>query len=111
MTSGWNYPTQLKVIDKILENGCPKNFNVATTNSGDTRAYDLRFLLKQKNCFPNPVDSYPYDKTLYLVAPVSRPPPTDTVWEVLSLRPFKIELTYSINKELVLYQLSRTNEN
>jgi len=111
MTSGWNYPTQLKVVDKILENGCPKNYNVATTNSGDTRAHDLRFLLKQKNCFPNPVDSYPYDETLYLVAPIFRPPQTDTVWELLSLRPFKIELTYPINKELVLYQLSRTNEN
>jgi hypothetical protein len=111
MPPGWDYPTQLEVVDKILLNGCPESFNVATTNSGDTQAHDLRFLLKQRHCPPSAVDSYPHDKTLYLVAPVSRPPQSDTVWEVSSLQPFKIELTYPINKETVLYQLSRINEN
>ncbi len=111
MTPGWNYPTQLQVVNQILEKGCPQNFNVATTNSGDTRAYDLRFLLNRRHCPPQTVDHYPLDRTLYLVAPVNRLPQSDTVWEVLSLRPFKIELTYPINKELVLYRLTRINEN
>ena len=86
---GWTYPLQKKVVAKILENGCPENYNVASTVSGDTRSYDIRFLLIAHGCPPLGVEDYPITKKLFLVAPASRPAREETVWEVSSLGKFK----------------------
>ncbi|HPT66100.1 MAG TPA: glycosyltransferase family 39 protein [Candidatus Woesebacteria bacterium] len=107
MPNGWNYVWQQKVVDKILEKGCPKNFNIASTISGDTRSYDLRFLMTAKSCRPMNVEEYPKAEKLFLVAPIDRPPETEKVWEVSSLRKFKINQKTEINSNVFFYELER----
>lgn len=112
---GWNYYIQEEVINKIMINGCPKNFNVASTLSSDARSYDLRFLLIASGCKPMEVDEYPKTERLFLVAPKNRPIETETVWEVESLGDFSVkrqeELTENINfYELVKNKVKQTYE-
>lgn len=102
---GWNYPEQLKVRNLILQNGCPKNYNIAATMQGDTRFHSLRFLLIAKNCPPNSEEDYSRNDILYLLAPNNRRPETETVWEVNSFRPFKIEKETKLNDYLTLFIL------
>ena len=102
---GWNYPEQQKVIDLIVKDGCPKNFNVAATIQGDTRAYDLRYLLNLKKCEPMGVEEYPKAEKLFLVAPTNRLPETETVWEVTSLGKFKINQKIELNSKVIFYEL------
>ncbi|MFA5024889.1 MAG: hypothetical protein WC503_00070 [Candidatus Shapirobacteria bacterium] len=105
---GWRYPSQLHVLKLILSNGCPQDYNVATTISGDTQSHDLRSLLNIKLCSPLSVDNYPQAKTIFLIAPPSRPPETETVWEVSSFRPFKVTEKTIINDNVILYRLDKT---
>lgn len=104
--AGWDFKTQNLVADMIAGN-CPKNFNVAATMQGDTRSYDLRYLLNLRGCNPEGVEDYPSSKVLYLVAPLSRTPEKETVWEVTSMKPFRIKQSMNINKDLVFYELDR----
>ncbi|HBP51251.1 MAG: hypothetical protein US68_C0002G0025 [Candidatus Shapirobacteria bacterium GW2011_GWE1_38_10] len=104
---GWTYPIKKTVVNKILINGCPKNFNVASTVSGDARAYDLRFLLVSKGCLPMEVDEYPKAEILFLVAPVNRPPESEKVWEVLSLGKFKTIRQENLGSGIVFYELEK----
>jgi hypothetical protein len=106
--SNWNYPDQQSVANIISQN-CPQNFNIATSMQGDTRAYDLRLLLVRRGCIPDGVEDYPKSQTLFLVAPVTRPPADETVWEVTSHRPFAVTSTTKINDHLVLHRLDRQN--
>lgn len=103
----WNYAQQQKAADLIIKNGCPKNFEVAATVQGDTRAYDLRYLLDIRNCKPMEVEEYPRAERLFLVAPIDRPPETETVWEVTSLGKFKINQQEKLNSNIVLYELEK----
>ena len=101
---GW---TQKKVVAKILENGCPENYNVASTVSGDTRSYDIRFLLIAHDCPPLGVEDYPMTKKLFLVAPASRPVQEETVWEVSSLGKFKNIKKEELTKDIFLYEIDK----
>lgn len=103
---GWNYPDQLKVANLISQN-CPTNFNIAATMQGDTRAYDLRYLLSLKNCQPLGVEDYPISQKLFLIAPNNRPPESETVWEVASFKPFKINQKIILNDQLIFYELNK----
>jgi hypothetical protein len=107
MAKGWSYPLEEQVVKKILANGCPKDFNIASTVSGDTRSYDIRFLLTAKNCSPMNVEDYPKAKRLFLVAPAGRPVETEKVWEVTSLGKFKIEEKVNLTPEIVYYELEK----
>jgi len=107
MPNGWTYPVEKQVVKMITQNGCPTNFNIATTISGDTQAHDLRYLLTINKCIPDTVDNYPKNKTLFLIAPSNRPPETDTVWEVSSFKPFKITEIIKINDNVYFYRLDK----
>jgi len=107
---GWNYKEQQKMADLIVKDGCPKNFNVAATVQGDTRAYDIRYLLNIRNCNPMSVEEYPNAEKLFLVAPINRPPETETVWEVSSLGKFKINRQEKLSEKIVFYELERSEE-
>lgn len=110
MPKGWNYSLQKETIKKILINGCPSDFNVASTLNGDTRAYDLRFLLIRNGCKPMDVDKYPEIKTLFLVAPKERRPENETVWEINSMGKVKIKREEKLNEAVIFYELEK-NEN
>ena len=107
MPNGWTYPVEKQVEKLITKNGCPTNFNIATTISGDTQAHDLRYLLTINKCLPDTVDNYPKDQTLFLIAPSNRPPETETVWEVSSFKPFKVVETIKINDDVYFYRLDK----
>lgn len=104
--SGWDYSTQKSVIN-IISQDCPSNFNIATTMQGDTRGYDLRYLLNLKKCYPNEVDQYPNSQTIFLISPTSRLPETESVWEISSFRPFKITQKINLNEQLTFYRLDK----
>ena len=104
---GWNYKEQQKVADLIVKNGCPNNYQIATTIQGDTRAYDLRYLLNLKNCQPMGVEEYLRAEKLFLVAPIDRPPETETVWEVDSLGKFKINRQEKLTEKIVFWELEK----
>jgi len=106
----WNYVIEKETIKKILINGCPNNFNVANTVTGDTRSYDLRFLLIRNGCKPMDVDKYPETKTLFLIAPIERRPENETVWEVSSVGKVKIKREEKLNEVIMFYELKK-NEN
>lgn len=105
--SDWSYPDQKRVVELITKDGCPKNFEVAATVQGDTRAYDLRYLLNINNCKPMAVEDYPKAEKLFLVAPTGRSPESEKVWEVSSLGKFKINQKINLNSEIIFYELEK----
>jgi len=108
---GWRYPDQQFVQKLILSNTCPQNYNLASTMSGDTQSFDLRSLLTISHCPPNSIENYPQSQTIFLIAPPSRPPETETVWELSSFRPFKISQQKTINDQLIFYRLDKSADN
>jgi hypothetical protein len=105
----WLYPDQLKAINLILKTGCPPNYNLAETISGDTRSYDLRSLLTVAGCPPLSVESYPNASIIFLLAPPNRPTQTETVWEISSFKPFTVKSMVKLNDQVILYQLEKVN--
>jgi hypothetical protein len=103
---GWSIERQ-KNVTQIIINDNPKQFEVARTLSSDTRAMDLRWWLREAKVPVMDVVSYNTSPVLYLVTTPERPPETETVWEVSSLRPFNIEFKKDIGGGLYLYKLVR----
>jgi len=106
MPKGWNYIVQNKIKNKITEK-CPLNYNIATTISGDTRAYDMRYLLTTAKCPPMSVHDYPNSETIFLIAPSDRPPENESVWEISSFKPFKVTSKEIINDDIIFYRLDK----
>lgn len=106
MPDGWTLNKQKEVTKLIIEDKEPV-FEVAATISSDTRAYDLRWWLKQEKHEPLGVEEYNQAVVLYLVAPQSRPAEKETVWEVNALRPFKIAKEVDLGEGLIFYKLRR----
>lgn len=104
---GWDVPKQKEVADWICRDAGGKEFEVASTISGDTRAPELRWWLSQKNCPSMGVEDYPQAGVLYLVAPSTRPPEEETVWEISSLRPFFIVESRPVSEQIIFYKLVR----
>lgn len=102
---GWTYPVEKEIVSKILNGSCPKNFNVASTLTTNTRSYDLRYLLTIAGCPPMGMEEYPKAEKLFLVSSPGRPPETEKVWEVESFRPFKVVDKKTINERVVFYEL------
>ena len=105
---GWRFPNQLSALNLILKSGCPQNFNIAATVSGDTQSFDLRSLLNVNHCPPDSTDNYPKDQTIFLIAPPNRPPKTETVWEISAFKPFKITEQIKINDYVIFYRLDKS---
>jgi hypothetical protein len=87
-----------------------ETFEVASIIGFDTRALDLRWWLRQKGIKPLGVEEYNQAVVLYLAAPKSRPPEKETVWEIQSLRPFKIAKEVDIGDGYIFYKLRRLPE-
>ncbi|MBU1117728.1 hypothetical protein KKD37_02070 [Patescibacteria group bacterium] len=101
-----SYPEQNEIAKQIAST-CPESYNIAVTNQGDTRAYNLRYLLSQRHCLPMDVESYPQAKTLFLVASSNSSPENETVWEVSTFKPFKIAQQQIINDNVIFYRLEK----
>lgn len=103
---GWTIARQKQAVDLITYDN-EKIFEVATTLGPDTRAGELRWWLRQKGTAPMGVEDYESATILYLVAPESRPPEKENVWEVKSLKPFNEEWKIDIGDGYFLYKLRR----
>ncbi len=104
--AGWDILGQKQVVD-IIQSDSPQRFNVATTIHADTRSLELRWWVRRRGLDIDPVDAYANSSVLYLVAPSSRPPETETVWEVSAMRPFETVLKKDLGNGLVFYKLVR----
>ena len=107
MPKNWNVLKQKEVAKMICKDIGNYPFEVAATINGDTRATDLRWWLGREGCQPMGVEDYQSATILYLVAPESRPPEKETVWEIQSLRPFKIEKEVELGDKYIFYKLRR----
>ncbi|HOY61453.1 MAG TPA: glycosyltransferase family 39 protein [Candidatus Woesebacteria bacterium] len=105
-TEEWNYKDKIKVVNLIKQKGC-ENFEIAQTITGDTRSYDLRYLLKINQCQPLEVDKYPEAKKLYLIS--KKQVEEESVWEVRSMEKFEIMSKTIINNQIMLYELVKKN--
>jgi hypothetical protein len=103
---GWSIERQ-KNVTQIIINDKPKEFEVAETINSDTRAMDIRWWLRDANVSVMDVVSYNTSPVLYLVTTSERPPEGETVWEVSSLRPFKIDFKKNVGEGYYLYKLTR----
>jgi 4-amino-4-deoxy-L-arabinose transferase-like glycosyltransferase len=106
----WSLEKQKQVIDLIIEDD-EEIFEVATLINSDTRALELRWWLREKGIEPLGVEEYNQAVVLYLVAPESRPPEKETVWEIQSLRPFKIAKQVDLGDGYIFYKLRRLPKN
>lgn len=109
--SGWRFPDQKLAQKLILGETCPINYNLASTMSGDTQSFDLRSLLTISHCPPNSIEAYPQSQTIFLIAPPSRPPETEKVWEIDSFHPFTVSEQKKINDHLIFYRLDKSADN
>jgi 4-amino-4-deoxy-L-arabinose transferase-like glycosyltransferase len=107
---GWSIAKQKQVADLIIKDG-EKDFEVAETINSDTRAMDIRWWLRMRGVKVLPVDAYNRANVLYLVAPYTRPPETESVWEVASITPFSIKAKADLGENIVFYKLVRKNSN
>jgi len=114
MPKGWNVTKQQKVAQMICQDVKKEKtdckFEVAATIHGDTRATALRWWLSREGCTPMRVEDYPQAKTLYLIAPESRPPEEETVWEVSVIKPFEVVKERSLKDGIIFYKLEKTEE-
>ncbi len=108
--SHWSLEKQKQVIDLIIKDN-EETFEVAATIDSDTRALELRWWLREKGIEPLGVEEYNSAVVLYLVAPESRPPEEETVWEIQSLRPFKIAKQVELGDGYIFYKLRRLPKN
>ncbi len=103
---GWTVNRQKEIADIIVSEK-ERNFEVAQTISSDTRSMELRWWLRQKGVLPMSVEDYPKASVLYLVSTKDRPPETEGVWEVSSIRPFKVVYEKDFGDGIVFYKLKK----
>lgn len=101
------YSSQSKIINLLTKEGCPSNFNITQTLTGDSRAYNLRFLLSRAKCSPDSFNDYPNSKIVYLISSKQRPFETETIWEVTSGKKLSILQKTEIHSSINIYKLGR----
>ena len=102
----WTITRQKEVAQMIVDDN-EKGFEVAAIINSDTRAGELRWWLKQMGHQPMGLEEYNQTDILYLVAPETRPPGEEKVYEISSLRPFEIEKEVDIGDGYIFYKLIR----
>jgi len=108
MPKGWKF-LYAKEAARIIEEQKPSEFNIVNLLPGDTRAYQIRYLVTVAGLIPNGVEDYPNSNKLFVVSSdpenvvVANP-----VWEISSFRPFKVVNEWSIGDNFKLYQFNKT---
>jgi 4-amino-4-deoxy-L-arabinose transferase-like glycosyltransferase len=106
MPPGWNLKGIKNVVSIVTSEHNLRNFNIAATLDGDTRAMPYRYLLEVNDKTPQGVEAYPGSEIIYLVARDEEEKiKSYTVWEVSSFAPFKIEKSWEIQNEVNLFTL------
>ena len=111
MPEGWNMIGVQKASSIIAQDVETKNFNVAATLDGDTRATPYRYFLEAIYKKP-PLDviQYPEAEVLYVI---SRSQEKDVlanpVWEISSFNPKKLEKKWHLQNQIFLYKIKKLN--
>ncbi len=103
---GWDIATQQRAVEMII-NDDVKQIEVAETISSDTQAKELRWWLEREGKNVMGYADYPEANVLYLIADGSRDPNNENVWEVSSMKPFRVEFKQYLNDDVILYKLVR----
>ena len=102
----------IKKISSIIAADAPGKYEVASIIDGETRAENIRYLLKYVNKkTPMGSDQYPNADILYVVSYTDQEPLTKSVYEIDSLKPAKIDNTWQINDLIKLTKIGRTKTN
>lgn len=108
MPDGWSLNKIEQTADIIATSAkTHPNFNVASLLDGDTRTYPIRYMLSLTNEIPGDYTTYPQNNYLYVVARNVSQIDNSTVWEIQSLRPFKIEEEWQMGDGIILYLLAK----
>lgn len=112
MPDGWSLRKIEQTSNIITRNSkSHPNFNVASLLDGDTRAYPIRYMLSLTNQPIQDYTSYPQNDYLYVVSKNDVNQITDIkVWEIDSLRPFKIVQKWDMEDKITLYLLERIKD-
>ena len=103
---GLSMSEQKKIVNMIIQDNQTK-FEVAETVSGDTQSTEIRWWLRVAGIKVMNVSEYDNALILYLIAPESRPPEVEDVWEVRAFRPFIVDLKKDLGNNIFLYKLKR----
>ena len=103
---GLGMSEQKKIVNLIVQDN-EKKFEVAETISADTQATEIRWWLREAGIKVMEVSEYDKAPILYLIAPESRPPKDEDVWEVRALRPIRVEFKNDLGNKIFLYKLIR----
>ena len=107
MPEAWTYTGLLKTKQIILRENKP-NFNIASLLSGDTRDYPLRFLLTAARKPALDVETYPQAEYLFVLSPHAKDKTiSNSVWEINSFCPCKLQKTWEIQNNIRLYLLEK----
>jgi hypothetical protein len=102
--SDLNIKNQQVIVNEIIKDN-EQHFTVAETVSGDTQATEIRWWLRKAGKSVVAVDKYPEANICYLIAKDNRPPESEDVWEISSLKPFRVEYKKTIADQMYLYKL------
>lgn len=107
MAMGANVNT-LKEISKIIVGDSTSEFEVASIIDGQTRAENLRYILKYVDNKPAMgYEKYPEANTLYVISYTNQSILEKNVWEINSVSPAKITHEWKINDLLKLSKIER----
>ncbi len=108
MPKGWNLPGIRKasrLVSSDADNS--KNFNIAATLDGDTRAMPYRYLVTVYGKNPQNVESYPSADVIYLISRDSEDAiKSYNVWEISSFSPFTIVNSWDIQNGVKVFKLA-----
>lgn len=107
MTLGTNLNT-LKQIAEIISTDTQSEFEVASITDGQTRAENIRYILKfLKNKPSMGYDKYPDADVLYVISFTDQNPLDKSVWEINSIKPAGITKEWKINNLVKLSKIQR----
>jgi 4-amino-4-deoxy-L-arabinose transferase-like glycosyltransferase len=108
MPDGWSL-NKIEQTSKIISVsvGSHPNFNVASLLDGDTRTYPVRYMLTVAGSPSEDFTTYPSNNYLYVTGRDKKQIINSDVWEISSLRPFKVEQEWDMGDGIILFLLAR----
>ena len=109
MTSGWNLPAVEKSAVLIANNRQNEKFNVAMVVDAQNQGIPLRYFLTNLGEEPLSFSDYESADLLYVVTEPGINLKEIKMWEIISFGNFKIDKTWPVQNEFLLFRLSKNN--
>lgn len=111
MSPNWTLGKIKKAARIIEKDNEDKKYNVAMLVDAETQAQPLRYLLDRSTNPPMRIDQYAEPQYLYVVSEPGTTIFKFDVWEVNSVRPFKIEKVWSLGDGYTIQLVKRVLQN